>query len=119
LVVAFRRVPEALAFAIAHRPGKLAPYRDRNLTIDVLSELDPEQLARLLLDAIENGEALRRTLRIVNPLRRVCWEAAVEIDAEIKRAKRYIASRATILRGNVLQFPIERPCSPCGLVLVG
>jgi hypothetical protein len=24
--------------------GKLAPYRDRNLTIDVLSELDPEQL---------------------------------------------------------------------------
>ena len=67
--------------------------KSRALTIEELSQLGAEQLARLLFEAAEDDSALMRTLRITVASRAGAAEAAAHIDAEIKRIKR---SRASI-----------------------
>lgn len=66
--------------------------KSRPLTIEEVSQLGAEQLARMLLQAAEDDPALMRTVRIVVASRTGAAEAAAQIDAEIKRVKRSQAS---------------------------
>jgi hypothetical protein len=62
--------------------------KTKPLTIEALSQLGPERLAALLLEAAEQDAPLARTLRIAVASRSGGEAAAAEIDAQIKRLKR-------------------------------
>jgi len=66
--------------------------KSRTLTVETVSQLGVERLARLLLDKAEDDPALMRALRVAVASRNGPAEATAEIDAEIKRIKRGKAS---------------------------
>jgi hypothetical protein len=102
-----------LATAGPHPPEGLM-VKSRPLTIEDVSQLGAEQLARLLLEAAEDDPALMRTVRIAVASRTGAAQAAAQIDAEIKRIKRKgldrLAPRAAFARDlTALHDAIEGP----------